>query len=522
MTHLATQPATSETEESQAVVQAAALRDGVICVYFSLVFQAAVKFSVVVLLTRLLSPADFGLLSVALIFTSVAERFGTVGVGPSVVQREVLTADERRTGEVLSVLSGCCVAGTLWVAAPLIALYFRQDHVAPVLRALALGFCLDGFAVIAEALMQRQLLFRRLMLIDNAAYTLSHAVVGVGLAYAGCGVWALVVANLSLRLIRVVGLQLYLPRGCSTYYSRRGVFRLASARSLLHQGVGFSLGRILNFISLQGDNFVVGRFLGLESLGLYSRAYQLMALPAIYVGQVFDRILFPALAQAQSNRARVERAFLGSLEIVTIVSLPTAVGIFVAADDIVLALFGERWREVVPVLSVLSLGVFFRTAYKCADTLVKSLGAVYEHALRQMIYTIMVVGGSWIGASTMGLVGVAWAVVAAVALHYFVISHLAVRMLRISWGGIARAHVPGAWLALWIAAGLVSIRAVPFVELQLKPISRLGLEVGAAVVIGLLVLLTSNGALRGECTHLILGRICKAIRIRMPRQAEQS
>jgi PST family polysaccharide transporter len=488
-------------------------------VYLSLVFQAVVKFSVVVVLTRLLSPADFGLLGVALIFTSIAERFGTVGVGPSVVQREVLTADERRTGQVLSICSGCGVAVTLWVAAPLAALYFRQEHVTPVLQALALGFCLDGFAVIAEALMQRQLLFRRLMVIENVAYTVSHAVVGIALAYAGCGVWALVSANLSLRLIRVVGLYVCSPRSQGGSESERGVFRFASARSLLHQGVGFSLGRILNFVSLQGDNFVVGRILGLELLGMYSRAYQLMALPAMYVGQVFDRILFPALAQQQSDRARVERSFLASLEIVTIVSLPTAVGMFVAADDIVLALFGERWREVVPVLSVLSLGVFFRTAYKCADTLVKSLGAVYQHALRQMIYTSMVLAGSYLGAIHSGLVGVAWAVVAAVATHYFVISHLAVHMLRITWMEIVRAHLPGAWLAAWVAATLSCVRALPFVELYSQPIVRLGIEVAAAILVAVTVLLVSNGPLRSECVHLVLSRFCKWFLVRMPRRA---
>jgi PST family polysaccharide transporter len=480
-------------------------------VYLSLVFQAVVKFSVVIVLTRLLSPADFGLVGIALIFTSIAERFGTVGVGPSVIQREHLTPDERHTGLVLSILSGFCVAAALWVAAPLVALYFRQEVVATVLRALALGFCFDGFAVISEAMMQRRLQFRRLMLIENVAHTFSHAVVGIALAVAGYGVWALVGANLSFRFFRLVGLHL-----CSPRVQERGAFRLASARALLHQGVGFSLGRILNFFSLQGDNFVVGRMLGAEFLGMYSRAYQLMALPAMYVGQVFDRILFPALAQQQSEQSRVKRSFLASLEIVTMVSLPTAVGMFVAADDIVLALFGERWKAIIPVLSVLSLGVFFRTAYKCADTLVKSLGAVYEHALRQMIYTTLVVGGSVLGAMSAGLVGVAWAVVLAVATHYFVITQLAVRMVRVEWKAILRAHLPGAWMALWIAVALVGVRSVPaFADHSNAPV-RLAVEVAVSLVVAVAVLLASNGPLRSEFVHLLLSRLGKGLRVRMP------
>lgn len=449
----------SRLEPEEPAPTTAALREGVTWVYLSLILQAITKGAVVVVLTRLLSPSDFGLLGIALIFTSLAERFGTVGVGPSVIQSAHLSADDRRTAEVLSVLSGVLVTVALWLAAPAISAFFRQPEVEFVLQVMALGFLLDGFGVVPESVLQRQLLFRTLMLIENVAYIGGQLLIATCVAWVGYGVWALVAGNLGFRLIKLSGVLLYAPMGPGG-----GSFSLSSARRLMDRGIGFSLGRILNFFSLQGDNFVVGRVLGADSLGMYTRAYQLMSLPAMYVGQVFDRVLFPAVAREQGNSDRVRRSLLGSIEVVAFVSLPTAVVMFISAEDIIGALFGERWSHIVPVLSVLSLGVFFRTAYKCADTLVKSLGAVYRHAFRQALYTILVVGGSFLGAQVWGLTGVAWAVVLAVAVHYAVITDLAVEMTGAGWREIAWAHLPGAWVSLWIAVCLTGLRVVSSIE----------------------------------------------------------
>jgi PST family polysaccharide transporter len=309
------------------------------------------------------------------------------------------------------------------------------------------------------------------MVIENVAYVFGQLVIATCLAWSGYGVWALVAGNLSFRLIKLCGVVLYTPVGPGG-----GVFSFASAKALIDRGIGFSLGRILNFFSLQGDNFVVGRVLGADALGMYTRAYQLMSLPAMYVGQVFDRVLFPAVAREQGDAGRVRRSLLASLELVACISLPTAVVMFICAEEVIGTLFGERWLHIVPVVSVLSLGVFFRTAYKCADTLVKSLGAVYQHAFRQALYTTLVLIGSLIGAQLMGLTGVAWAVVLAVAVHYAVITELAVKMTGVRWIEIAQAHVPAAWISSWVAVGLSVLRRIPQFYTIESSLSRLSLE----------------------------------------------
>jgi O-antigen/teichoic acid export membrane protein len=482
------------------------LSEGIVWVYLSLMAQAVTKFLVVVLLTRLLSPADFGLVGIALIFTSVAERFGTIGVGPSVVQILRLSSDDRRTAEVLSVFSGVLITVVLWVAAPFVAAFFNQPDVSLVLQVLACGFLLDGFGVVPDAILQRHLQFRTLMVIENAASIGGQLLVGVIAAWNGLGVWSLVAANLAFRVLKLGGVVMYAPLGPGG-----GVFNRESAVRLIDRGVGFSLGRILNFFSLQGDNFIVGRILGIEALGMYTRAYQLMSLPAMYVGQVVDRVLFPAVAQLQGDMQKVRRSLLGSIEVVSVVSLPIAVGLFIASSDVIRALFGERWMHIVPVLSVLSLGVFFRTAYKCADTLVKSLGAVYRHAFRQALYTTLVLGGSLLGARVAGLTGVAWGVVLAVATHYVVITELAVRMTGVQWSAIARAHLPGLWVSVWVAVGLVGLHSVPLFQATEGATVRLAADIIVSLGAAWLGYMSRFGAFRGEVVTGLVQRVRGAL-----------
>jgi len=226
------------------------------------------------------------------------------------------------------------------------------------------------------------------------------------------------------------------------------------ALKLTKLAFGFSLGRLLNFFSLQGDNFVVGRLLGTEALGMYNRAYQLMTLPAMYFGQVFERVMFPAMARKQSNKKELGDEFLIALEVITAIALPAGVVMFALANEIVLVVFGPRWLPIVPVVSVLSFGVFFRTTYKCSDTVVRSLGAVYDYAGRQALYATLVIGGAYFGAKYAEIGGVAFGVVAAVALNYISMTRLSSRLLELKLGKIILAHALGVWSSLWVAAGL--------------------------------------------------------------------
>jgi PST family polysaccharide transporter len=305
--------------------------------------------------------------------------------------------------------------------------------------------------------------FKEMMVADNTSYAVGMAGVGVLLAILDWGVWSLVYATLAMKIIRWRVLAYFQPP------SSEGLVQLKEMGKLLHTGLGFSLARLLNFFSLQGDNFVVGRLLGVEALGMYSRAYQLMTLPAMYVGQVFEKVMFPSMAQSQTFHKRLEREFLMTLEAITLVALPAGVVMFIFAREIVAIAFGEHWSAIIPVVSIVSFGVFFRTAYKCSDTVVRSVGAVYHYAARQALYTLLVISGAALGAVLDGLDGVAIGVVIAVTLNYVSMTMLCSRTVGIRYQVIAYAHLSGLWAASCVA-GALAILAPVLRQLSAQPI----------------------------------------------------
>jgi PST family polysaccharide transporter len=175
----------------------------------------------------------------------------------------------------------------------------------------------------------------------------------------------------------------------------------------------------------------------------------------MYVGQVFERVMFPAMARKQSAKEELGKEFLIALEVLTLIALPVGVAMFVLAREIVLVGFGERWRSVIPVVSVLSFGVFFRTAYKCSDTVVRSVGAVYHYAARQALYAGLVIGGAILGSLIDGVAGVACGVVVAVAINYVSMTRLSIRLVEISIRQLLRAHLVGIWGSFWVGVALL-------------------------------------------------------------------
>lgn len=420
--------------------------EGVKWSYVSAMLSGAFRLLVLSVLAHLLSPREFGLLGIAMIFVNFSERISQVGLGPALVQRSSVTDGHHIAAANTGILTGFLIFGLLWIGSPYIAMFFDEPAITSILKVLSVVFIIEGFSMVPDSVLQRELEFRKLMVVENVSYIIGSGIVSIVLALLGFGVWSLVAGVIVVRVLRAAMLNVMSPQRL------RAELRLQETKELLSIGAGFSLGRILNFCALYGDNFVVGRLLGASALGMYTRAYQIMSLPSAYSAQVLDRVLFPALAKKQESKPEIAHAFLQTLEFVSYVSLPFMVMMVLLSDEIVITLLGEKWVGAIPVLRILSLGVFVRTGYKVGDILSRALGAVYAHAYRQAIYTALVIIGAVLGAGMKGLEGVAWGVLVAVTANYVLMLCLSIRLLKVGWVEIFYAHVP----ALWVSAVMTS------------------------------------------------------------------
>jgi O-antigen/teichoic acid export membrane protein/thymidylate kinase len=412
-----------------------------------------VQLVVLVVLARLLVPADFGLAAAALMVVGLSAIFSTFGIGPAVVQHPDLRETHQRAGFTLSVLLGVLFTALLWPAAPAVAAFFRLPELAPLLRTLSLVFPVQGLSVVAESLLQRELRFRCLALLDVTTAVLGYGAVGVVLAFLGFGAWALAGAHLAQFGLRTLLLLCLRPHPAWPLLERR------ACADLLYFGGGCTASGMSNYVAGQAENLVIGRWLGAAALGVYGRAYQLMAGPAVLFGNVLDRVLFPALAHLQDQPERLGDAYRRSNALVALVILPIS-GVLVAlAPEVVHVLLGPEWQAVTLPLQILGPGMLFRTGCKVSDSLVRATGAVYRRTWRQAAYAVLVGAGAGVG-QFWGVEGVAVAVLATLAVNFFLMAHLALGLCETSWRTFAAAHVPGLLLAALVSAPAVAAAAL--------------------------------------------------------------
>ena len=462
---------------------------GVLWTSLAMGAQAVLQIIALLVLARLLSPRDWGVFAAALVVLGFSTIFSQLGVGPAIVQRPTLEGRHIRTGFTLSVLFSLTLLGLIWAGSAGMARFFAIPESVHVLQAASFVLVFQGLSAVAENLALRQLRFRWLAGVDAIAFATGFIGTAPILAWYGFRVWALVGAYLVQHAVRMVLLV------AGQRHEKRPQLEGRAISELLYFGGGFTLGRIGNYLAGQGDNFVVGGALGPQTLGLYAYAHQLMTAPAVLVGQVLDRVLFPTMAMVQREPARLARAFRSGTAICALLTLPASLIVALVAPELVLVLLGPAWIGVVVPFRILALGMLFRASYKLSDSVARATGAVYARAGRQAVFAVAVIGGAFLG-HLWGLGGVAFGVLAAITLNFVLMTQLSLTLIGISWREIEAAHRP----ALALAATLCPATWALVAWLRVQDLSPLTLLVAVALFAAALA-----GALCWSLPRIFLG-----------------
>lgn len=435
---------------------------------------AAFQFGIGVFLARLLTPADFGVVALAFVVLGLTQIVGDLGMAAAVVQRAELTERHIRTAFTLSSLLGIVVAVVVAAAAPVAAAVMREPALTAVLGTLALAFALRGVAGVAGALLRRNLDFRRQFWIDTISYIVGYAGVALTLALLGYGVWSLVWGSL---------VQAFLASAAQLAVVRHPVRPLVGQRELpelLHFGVGMTMIGLANYIALNGDNFVVGRWMGTASLGLYSRAYNLMNLPHTYLASVMSSVLLPAFSHAQADSNRLRRGFLLVTQLTAMVAGPLMGAMVIAAPHLVSTLYGPQWMGVVGPLQILCAAGYFRALYHLDGIVAQSVGRVYSEFWRQIGYAALVLGGAFFGARY-GLQGVATGVAVAIVYMFVASGYLALSITGATWRAYFRVQALALVTAAITCGIAVAIRVWLEASEASSPVITIAIVGGSAI-----------------------------------------
>lgn len=324
------------------------VRSGVAWNLAGQVAQQVLRIGFSILLARLLSPREFGLIGMVGVFTGFAGVFVNMGLGQAIIQRKELRAEHLSTALTLSLLSSTILAATFWLGAGFIANLYGEPVLKPLVAVLSLQFVLSASTLVHSALLTRAMRFKESALIEVCAFV-SGSTVAVVAAWWGLGVWSLVLNSLVYATVSMV---LFWKR--SGWAPRIG-FQRECARDLWSYGSHLMGFNALSYWARNADNYLIGKYCGAADLGAYARAYQLMLMPVSQITGVVIGVLFPALSQIQDDILRFREALLKAHRLTALAAFPVGAGLFVLAEPLVLTFFGAKWREVIPLLRILAL-----------------------------------------------------------------------------------------------------------------------------------------------------------------------
>ncbi|MFN2432174.1 MAG: lipopolysaccharide biosynthesis protein [Gemmatimonadota bacterium] len=460
--------------------------------YTFVLVQAVLGVVTLAVLSRLLRPEDFGLIGMATVFVGFAALLSQMGVAPALIQRRELSPEHVRVAVTLSLAMGVLMTLVGWGIAPWMGRFFRTEAVIPIIRALSFNFVLVSLGVVAQALLERELEYGKLLWADVAALSLGTSLTAIVLAALGFGPWALVGGSWGQHLIRSAVVCTLRP------HPRRPLVARKEAGELLSLAGGFTLARVFNYVGNQGDYLVVGRVLGAGALGLYTRAYRLMMLPVAYFARVLTKVLFPVMARMQDQPGRLRTTYLTGSAIIALVTAPLSALLVITAPELVRVLLGPGWDAAVLPFQILSVGILFRAGYMTGDSLARALGIMYERSKREAVYAGLVLAGSLAGLRW-GLPGVSVGILGAVLVNYVLAAAMSLRPLECGWGDYLRSQLPGLTLAglaiacAWpVRSALVEV--LPPAPLLLLTFGVTGVALAAALLLRPAFVLGADGS----------------------------
>jgi len=338
-------------------------------------------------LARLLSPHDFGVMASAIVILGATETFTGTGFETALIQRRDDVDRFYDSAFTIQALRGVVLAALLWVAAPAAAAFFRAPDLVPVLRAIGLLLVLRGLANPAKVRLFRDLRYETLFW-----WTLPEVVVSLGLAIVlGIllrNVWALVIPIIASQAVATV---------VSHIIARRRP-RLALDWMRLREIARYSkwvlATQIVTFLSVQGDNAFVGRVLGIGPLGFYQVAFRIAELPVTGLTQVVNQVALPSLSALHDERSRLKSWYFAALRLVLLAHGAFAALVVLFGAPITRVVLGARWMPIVPALKILAVAMVLRSVVVLAGTLFNALGEprlTYRlHAVRLGIMAVTI------------------------------------------------------------------------------------------------------------------------------------
>ncbi|MDD5546111.1 MAG: MOP flippase family protein [Candidatus Omnitrophica bacterium] len=301
---------------------------------------------ITIILARLLSPDDFGLLAMATVFINFAMIFSEMGISSALIQKQDTNDRHYYSAFWFNIIVGVLLTLVFIAVSPIIAWFYNKPELQPILIVISVNFFLSSFVIIQQTILSKEMDFKKLAIRDILAVAIS-GIVGIYLAYHGFGVWSLVYQSVIFTLLNAI-----LLWTVSTWRPKF-VFAIQDIKDIFHFSANLTGFNVVNYFARNVDQLLIGKYLGAEALGYYALAYKIMLYPIRNISWVIGKVMFPAFSRIQNDIEKLRNAYIKEVKIISMVSFPAMLGMFAIAPDFVFLILGHKWQPAILLIRIL-------------------------------------------------------------------------------------------------------------------------------------------------------------------------
>ena len=354
------------------------------------IIQFLLHISSTMILARLLTPGDYGIIAMVVVVTGFAEIFSNFGLSAATVRKKHISANHFNALFWVNLALGIFFTIIIVLLAGPTAGFYKTPEISAIMKVLAFNFILKGVSVQHRSMLTRHMRYKSLVTI-KLLDEISVIIVGITLAYFGLNYWALVYIKLAGSLVAVILIRFMVPW-------KPGFFKWDNdiKRSILF-GKDFAIFTTFSYFSGNFDNLLIGKLLGAEALGFYSRAYHLLSLINKNITAPLSTVAMPALSRLQDKPHDYSRYCRKFTHILAFITMPLAIYMLVFAEFIIGIVLGPQWYGAIDLFRIFAVLAFIQSVAEFRNTVMVSLGLGQKLKKWGFLYSFLAVASFTLG-----------------------------------------------------------------------------------------------------------------------------
>lgn len=347
--------------------------------------QKGLSVLTMIVLARILDPSIFGLFALAFVAINGLTIFKSLGFDSALIQRETDIEVATHTAFFIFPAIGITLFIITYFSAPFIGIFFENKEIIPIIRALALIFIFDCLSKTPRTILQKELRYAKISFTEMCSAAI-YSLISIILAIKGFGVWSLVVGYLAKTILNTTMFWSFAK------YRPKLKFNKKIALEMYHFGKFIFLGSIVFFLRQNLNNILIGKFINISAVGIFTLALNISDFLFIYFVNKIDQVMFSAFSSIQSDSRKLIKSYLDLIKINALLILPFTFSVFLLSEPLINVIYGEKWLNVIPILKILVLVGFFRSFIVASGPLFLAKGkSKYPLILSTLQITIFII-----------------------------------------------------------------------------------------------------------------------------------